>query len=83
MILEALSDLCFWVFGLLFDGFSLVTLPMNLVTAVIEIMKYGVWIMGLDLFVIFWSSILFWLTFKLGAGLILFILRVIDSLPFI
>lgn len=83
MVIELLSDICFWVFGLLFDGFSIITLPVNLITAVIEIMKYGIWIMGLDLFIIFWSSILFWLTFKLAAGLVLFVLRVIDSLPII
>lgn len=77
MIVESLSSIVFWFFGLIFDGFSIIQLPTNLITAVVEIMKYGIWILGLDLFVIFWASVLFWLMFKLTAGLILFIWRLL------
>lgn len=77
MILEGLSGVVFWFIGLMFDGFSIVSLPTNAITAVVNIMKYGIWVLGLDLFVIVWSSILFWMIFKLSAGLLLFIWRLL------
>lgn len=77
MVVEALSDIVFWFIGLLFDGFSIISLPTNLITAVVDIMKYGIWILGLDLFVIVWSSIIFWIMFKLSAGILLFVWRLL------
>lgn len=77
MIVEKLFDVILWLVSLIFDGLSLIALPTNYITVLLNIMKYGVWVMGLDLFVIFWSCILFWITFKLGAGLILFIWRLL------
>ena len=77
MIFNGLADVVFWLFSLIFDGFSIVALPLNTITAVINIMKYGIWIMGVDLFVITWSCIIFWLTFKFSAGLVLFIWRLL------
>lgn len=77
MIIEALSNIVFWLFGLMFDGFSIVTLPLNLVSVLVDILKYGIWVMGLDLFVITWTCIFGWLFAKLAIGLVLFIWRLL------
>lgn len=77
MIIEGLSNIVFWLFGLIFDAFSIVTLPANLISALLTIIKYGIWIVGLDLWVIFWSCVIGWLVFKFTAGLVLFIWRLL------
>lgn len=77
MIIEGVTGLAFWFVGLLFEGLQVVSLPVNLVTVLVEFMRVGAWILGADLLGIAFASVLFWLTFKLTAGLLLFIWRLL------
>ena len=77
MILNGLAFFAMWVVNLIFDGFSLVSLPVSFISVLIDIMNYGAWILGGDLLAIVFSCVFFWLTFKFSAGLILFIYRLI------
>ena len=77
MIIEGVTCLAFWVVGLLFEGLQVVSLPVNLATVLIDFMKIGAWILGADLLGIVFATVSFWLTFKLAAGLILFIWRLL------
>ena len=77
MIVDGLLNLTMWFIELLFSGFSAISLPINLVSVLVTILKYGAWVIGSDLVVIIFTTIIFWLTFKLGAGLILFIWRLL------
>ena len=77
MIIEGLAGFGFWIIELVFSAFNVVTLPLNLTSAVFDIMKFGAWVIGADLFAIVIGNIFGWLLFKFVAGLILFIYRLI------
>ena len=77
MVVESLSDFGIWVLELLFVGFQAVSLPSNLISVVIDIMKFGAWIVGADLLMIIFGNVFMWLTFKFTAGLVLFVYRLI------
>lgn len=77
MIIESVTGVAYWMIGRLFEGLQIVSLPVNLATVLVDFMKVGAWILGADLLGIVFSSILFWLTFKLTAGLLLFIWRLL------
>ena len=77
MIIESLSSLSMWFIELLFSGFSALSLPTDLISTTINIMKYGAYVIGGDLVALVFGCILFWLTFKFTAGLVLFIWRLI------
>ena len=77
MIVEALFGFGGWIIELIFSGFNIITLPLNLTSALFDIMKFGAWIIGGDLFAIVFGNIFFWLGFKFVSGLILFIYRLI------
>ena len=77
MIIEGVTGLAFWLVGLLFEGLQVVSLPINLATVLIDFMKVGAWILGADLLGIVFASVMFWLTFKMTAGLLLFIWRLL------
>lgn len=77
MIIEGVTGLAFWFVGLLFEGFQVVSLPVNLVSVLLDFMKVGAWVLGVDLLGIVFATVSFWLTFKFAAGLILFIWRLL------
>lgn len=77
MIMEGLSSLAFWFIGLLFEGMQVVSLPVNLMSVLLDFMKGGAWVLGVDLLVLAFTSVLFWLSFKFTAGLLLFVWRLI------
>ena len=77
MIIESLLDLTFWFIGLLFEGLQIISIPTNLLGVLVNFMRFGAWVLGADLLGIVFSSILFWLSFKFSAGLILFIWRLL------
>lgn len=77
MIVETLlSFACALIQGL-FSGFQLVNLPLDLMTVLLDIFCYGVWVIGADLMAIVISTITGWLVFKFGAGLVLFVWRLL------
>lgn len=77
MIIEGLTGLAAWLIGLLFEGLQTVTLPFNLINVLLDFMKFGVWVLGGDLYLIVMSTIIGWLFFKISSGIILFIYRLI------
>lgn len=77
MIIESVTGWAFFLIESLFSGFSLVSLPVNLINVLIDIMKFGAWVIGADLLGLVIGSIGFWLTFKFTAGLVLFIWRLL------
>lgn len=77
MIVESITGWAFFLIESLFSGFSLISLPVNLINVLVDIMKFGAWVIGADLLGLVIGSIGFWLTFKFTAGLVLFIWRLI------
>lgn len=77
MVIEGLFSLASWFIRLVFQGFHLVSLPLNLISVVIGVMRVGAWVVGADLIAITFSTIIFWLSFRFVAGLILFIWRLL------
>lgn len=77
MILEGLASFAMWIIELIFGGFQLVSLPLNLVSTLIDFMKYGAFVLGGDLLALVFACVFFWLTFKFTAGLLLFLYRLI------
>lgn len=77
MILEGLAGFAMWIIEMIFAGFQVISLPVNLISVLIDFMKYGAWILGGDLLAIVFSCVFGWLTFKFTAGLLLFIYRLI------
>lgn len=77
MILNGLTDLSTWFISLVFSGFQAISLPANLISVLIDIMKFGSWVIGSDLLAIVFGTIFGWLAFKLTAGLIIFIWELI------
>lgn len=73
MIGEALIDLFFTIFRLVFSTFELVALPTQLISTLETILVYGIWIVGVDIMSLFVSSVLFWWTFKMSIGLIVWV----------
>lgn len=73
MIVEGLTGLTMWFIELVFTGFQAVSLPANLVSVVLDIMKYGAWVMGGDLVAIFFATVFGWMSFKFTAGLLVWL----------
>lgn len=77
MILNGLSDFAIWIVDMIFAGFQAISLPANLISVVLDIMKFGAWVVGADLLAIIFGNVFMWLGFKFIAGLILFVYRLI------
>ena len=77
MIVETLTGLGFLLIEALFEGLQVISLPTNFLAVLVDFMRVGAWILGADLLSICFTSILSLLTFKLTAGLIVFIWRLL------
>ena len=73
MIGETLIDLFFGIFRFAFGAFEFFNLPTQLVSTLETILVYGVWVVGVDIMALFVSSVLFWWTFKMSIGLIVWV----------
>lgn len=78
MIGEMLIDLFFGILRTAFSSFELMHLPTDLISTLGNILVYGVWVVGVDIMALFVSSVLFWWTFKMSIGLIVWVW---DKLP--
>jgi len=63
----------------LISAVSMVTLPIDMISALSTVSAYGSWIVGSDLLLIFATCVFTWTTIKIGIGLVLFVWRL---LPF-
>lgn len=69
MIGEALIDLFFGIFRLLFGAFELFSLPTQLISTLGTILVYGNWVVGVDVLGLFVGSVVFWWGVHLSIGL--------------
>ena len=77
MIIEYFIELSFWFIDLIFSGFSLVGVPVSAISVFYNLIDLGVWIVGAECFGALMSSVIFWMGFKLSAGFILFLWRLL------
>lgn len=77
MIVETLTGLALSIIQGIFSGLQMLTLPLDLMTVLLDILCYGVWVVGADLMLTTITLITSWLLFKFTAGLILFIWRLL------
>lgn len=73
MIGEALIDLFFGVFRMVFGAVEFVGLPTQTIEALTTILAYGNWIVGVDIMVLFSATVVFWWGFKMSIGLIVWV----------
>lgn len=80
MIVEALSSMSMNFISALFSGFEIISLPYDVISVLYKFFCYSVWIIGADVLSLIFSSITFWLTFRTGIGLVVWVYKLI---PFI
>lgn len=80
MVLEAIFSFGIWLFEMIAESLpSLQPAMYNISNTLGEIVGFGIWVIGDEMWLIFMASITAWLTFKLVWGTVLFIYRL---LPF-
>ena len=77
MIVESLLHFAVNFIQMLFSGLHFVSLPLDLLTVLFDILCYGTWIVGADLMAIALASIAFWMATRFTMGLALFVWRLI------
>lgn len=77
MIVEGLIDFGIYVIQLAFSSFEAISLPVDTVIVLLDIMQFGAWVIGADLFGFIIGNIFAWLSFKFVGGLVLFLYRLI------
>lgn len=73
MIGEALIDMFFGIFRTTFGAFEFFKLPTELVATLTKILCYGNWVVGVDIMLLFVGSVVFWWTFQMSIGLIVWV----------
>jgi len=56
---------------------SMITLPIDMISALSTVSAYGSWVVGSDLLMIFATCVFSWTTIKISIGVILFIWRLL------
>lgn len=77
MIIESLCSFAIYIVDLILSGFTAISLPVNLVSFLVNVLEFGAWVVGGDFLALVFANIFIWYGFKLTAGLILFIYRLI------
>jgi hypothetical protein len=80
MIIEFFINMFVAFLDTLISAVSMVTLPIDMISALSTVSAYGSWIVGSDLLLLFATCVFTWTTIKIGVGLVLFVWRL---LPFI
>ncbi len=79
MIIEFFINMFVAFLDTLISAVSMVTLPIDMISAITTVSAYGSWVVGSDLLLIFATCVFTWTTVKIGMGLVLFVWRL---LPF-
>ncbi len=79
MIVEFFINMFVAFLDTLISAVSMVTLPIDMISALSTVSAYGSWVVGSDLLLIFATCVFTWTTVKIGIGLVLFVWRL---LPF-
>ena len=77
MIGEALIDLFFGVFRLLFGSLEILNLPTQLISTLSTLLVYGNWVVGVDIMAIFVGSVVFWWGVHLSIGVAVWLWRML------
>lgn len=77
MIVEGLLEIiCDLIIGLL-SGFNALDLDLSVITALLDVIGYGVYIIGGDLLLWFAGCVFAWTSFKFVAGLVVFLWKLL------
>lgn len=79
MIVETVFSWACSFLQLLFSGFQVLQLPANLIEVLVDILCYGVWVVGADLIAIILANVAMWLSLKYTVGICVWFWRL---LPF-
>ena len=52
----------------IFSTFEVINLPVDFVSALYNILCYGVWVVGSDVIILCFASVMGWFSFKMSAG---------------
>ena len=77
MIVETLLHFAATTIQNLFSGLQFVTLPLDFLTVLLDIMCYGIWVIGADMAGIVLANIVFWMATRFTIGLVIFIWRLL------
>lgn len=77
MIVEGILNLCVEMLVLVLGGFKAVGLPLSAIETLGTVACYGSYVVGADLLLAFVGTVMTWATFKLSAGVFLFIWRLL------
>lgn len=77
MIVEGLVGLAMNFLEMIFSGFNLVTIPVDISSTLLTVLGYGAWIMGADMVALVFTTILGWLMFRFVAGVLIFVWRLL------
>ena len=61
----------------LFSAFQIINLPLDLISTLYTILCYGVWVVGTDVLLLVFTSVMGWLTFKASVGLIIWLYKLL------
>lgn len=79
MLVEFFVDSFLTCFEALFKGLVFTGLPLDYITVLASVFKYGSWIIGSDLLVIFFTFLFVIMNVRIGAALLF---KFWDMLPF-
>ncbi len=77
MIVEGLVELTMNLIEMIFTGFNIVTVPVDIASTLMTILGYGAWVLGADLVAYVFTTILGWLMFRFVAGVLIFVWRLL------
>lgn len=77
MIVETILQWAATFIQSLFSTLQIVTLPLDFLTVLFDILCYGVWVIGADMMAIILANITFWLGTRFAIGLVIFIWRLL------
>lgn len=77
MIIESLIALASNIFSVLISGLNFFSIPSDLVDVLATVCVYGNWIIGSDVLLLFSGCVASWFLINFGAGVLLFIYRLI------
>lgn len=78
MVLELIFDFGLWLFDLIFSTMpTLEPTLYSLTSTFSDIISFGIWVIGDDMWQFILTYIATWMTFKISWGLVLFIYKLI------
>lgn len=77
MITESLMGIFFGLLRLAFGAVEIFALPYQTISALVTILSYGNWIVGVDIMALFAGSIVFWWVFHMSIGLIVWVWKML------